>query len=279
MPTVLLLTTDDLPHYDLDTGLLAEALEGRGITVRTENWHDPALATVDADLAMIRSTWDYPTRLDSFLAVLDRLPVPVFNPPAVARWNSHKGYLADLGIAGVPVVPTTVIPRGSTGGLPDTGAEQIVIKPAVSAGAVGVGLFAAGSAAAAAHLERLLSSGDALVQPFQESVRDGERSLIYLGGGYSHAVHKVPADGEFRVQEQHGGVNQAYTATGAEIEVAEQTIAAVPGGGELLYARVDLVGPQSAPQVMEIELIEPELFLPLAPGSADRLADALIARL
>jgi glutathione synthase/RimK-type ligase-like ATP-grasp enzyme len=165
--------------------------------------------------------------------------------------------------------------------LPSFEGADVIVKPAVSAGAVGVGKFAAGSEQAHAHLSSILESGnDALVQPFISDVVDGERSIIHLGGRYSHAVRKIPATNDFRVQEFHGGTNHVHEPSTAELAVADAALAAAPcGPGELLYARVDVVGPVDQPLLMEVELIEPELFLPFAPGSADALARAVVASL
>lgn len=276
MCDVLLLTAESLPHEDLDTALVTAALHERGARVTVVPWTQLDAGSVTADLAVIRTTWDYTFRRDEFLGFLDGLPLPVANPSNVVRWNSHKGYLAELGAAGVPVVPVTMCWRGTPGVLPATVAPRIIVKPAVSAGARGVGLFDRDDPAALEHLAALTAVGDALVQPFEPSVRDGERSLLYLGGEYSHAVRKVPAPGDFRVQTRHGGRNLPHEATAAERRAAQQALECVDA--DLLYARVDLVGTDEDPLVMELELIEPEIFLPIAPGSADRLADAILAR-
>jgi len=279
VPTVLILTTDNLPHPDLDTPPLTAALQARGAEVLVEPWHTLTDAALAADVALIRTTWDYFDRVDEFTRAVHRLPMPVHNPAAIVEWNSHKGYLVDLSTAGVPVVPTTVLRRGSPAVLPFVDAVEVVIKPAVDGGGRGVGRFTVDSPDAGAHLAWVLERDDALVQPFEPTVSAGERSLIYLAGSYSHAVRKIPAEGDYRVQVQHGGQNHPYVATGADIEVAEQTLAAVPGGTRLLYARIDLVGEPNTPVVMELEVIEPELFLPLAPGAADRVAEGLLALL
>ncbi len=277
---ILFLTSQAYSQYDIETCLVADELARSGVDSTTLDWSAPEVPTVRADLAVIRSTWDYTTRLGEFLSVLGRLPMPLLNPLPVVRWNSHKGYLAELGAAGVPVVPTQLVRVGVAASLPPMAAARIIIKPAVSAGAVGVGLFDAGSAAALDHLATITAHSDALVQPFIGEVVDGERSLIHLGGVYSHAVRKTPADGEFRVQEHLGGTNRPYTAAAAELAAAEAALAVVPGGpAALLYARIDLVGSAENPLVMELELIEPQLFLPHSPGAAERLADAIIARL
>ena len=126
-----------LPHEDLDTQLLAGALTELGIGSSTVPW---TLVTdrTDADLAVIRTTWDYTSRREEFLGFLESLPMPVVNPSAVARWNSHKGYLAELGAAGVPVVPVTMVAQGGQALIPAVGADRIIVKPAISAGARGV---------------------------------------------------------------------------------------------------------------------------------------------
>lgn len=282
VPDVLLLTTENLIFDEPDTPLLAAALAGRGVRSRTLPWTDPSVTTTDVDLVIIRSTWDYPAQLRRFLATLHGLPGPVCNPPAVVRWNAHKSYLTQLAAVGVPVVPTMVVPAGSAV-LPELDAAEIIVKPAVSAGAVGVGRFGSGSPAAAHHLGTVTASGDALVQPFVPEVVHGERSLIFLDGRFSHAVRKVPAGGDFRVQVEHGGTASPVAATDADLALARRALDAVPellpGSGPLLYGRVDVVGPADAPMVMELELIEPQLFLDTAPGSADLLADGVLTRL
>lgn len=277
---MLLLTAETLSHEDHETALLAAELAALGVDSSFVPWTGAEVGRSGADLALIRSTWDYTTRLPEFLEFLTALPMPVANPLEVVRWNCHKGYLTQLAAAGAPVVPTELIRAGSPARLPDLDATEVIVKPASSAGARGVGRFAASSAAAVEHLAVLLTSGDALVQPFLPGVADGERSLVFLGGNYSHAVRKTPAAGDFRVQEQYGGVIVAHVASAQELAAAGAALAAVPGGAEeLLYARVDLVGPVTAPLIMELELIEPELFLPHAAGSAAVLAKAAVARL
>jgi glutathione synthase/RimK-type ligase-like ATP-grasp enzyme len=277
---VLLLTAEALPSgaQDADTAPLAAALLARGAGTTVLPWTAPTADwPPDVDLAIVRSTWDYTTRLPQFLAFLDGLSIPIANPAAVIRWNSHKGYLAELAEHGVPVVPVVLIRQGEPAIIPDMGAATIVVKPAVSAGARGVGLFPADSLAAPGHLAQLLLTGDALIQPFQPSVHDGERSLIFFGGKFSHAVRKIPAAGDFRVQPRHGGRNVPHAPTDDELWVAEQALASIDV--PLLYARVDMVAAMEGPLLMELELIEPAVFLDVVPEAADRLATAVLAAL
>jgi len=274
----LLLTAESLPAgaEDADTAPLAAALLERGARTTVLPWTTSAADWPDdADLAVVRSTWDYTTNLPQFLRFLDDLSTPVANPAGVIRWNSHKGYLTELVGRGVPVVPVVLVRQGDPLEIPDMGAETIVVKPAVSAGARGVGLFPAGSSGGSEHLEQLLLTGDALIQPFQPAVYDGERSLIFFGGVYSHAVRKIPAAGDFRVQPRHGGRNVKHSPTTAELRAAQQAVDSIDV--PLLYARVDLVTATAGPLLMELELIEPALFLDVVPETAGRLADATLA--
>jgi glutathione synthase/RimK-type ligase-like ATP-grasp enzyme len=285
VPTILLLTAERLSHEDHETTSVAAALAAVGVESLLLPWTDPSVLRTGADLALIRSTWDYTARLPDFLSVLAELPMPVVNRVEVVRWNCHKSYLTTLAAAGVPVVPTALVraaavQSGAAPELPEFGSAEVIVKPATSAGARGVGRFPSSSTAALDHLESLLTVGDVLVQPFLPDVADGERSLVFLGGRYSHAVRKTPAAGDFRVQEQYGGVIVPHLASAAELTAAGAALDVVPGGAQaLLYARVDVIGPPTAPLIMELELIEPELFLPHAPGSAAALAQAAVALL
>jgi glutathione synthase/RimK-type ligase-like ATP-grasp enzyme len=277
MPHVLLLSIASLPHRDLDSPLLVTALAERGIGSTVVTWSEPESWPAGADLAVIRTTWDYTFRRDEFTLAMDSMPLPLANPAPVVRWNSHKGYLVDLAESGVPVVPSVLIRRGDPPVLPALNASRIVLKPAVAAGGRGAGLFPAESTEAATQLADLLTGGDVLAQPFEPSVNAGERSLMFFGGGYSHAVRKVPAGTDFRVQQRYGGRLLGHQATAAELAAAMKALACVKE--ELLYGRVDLVGAPDQPLVMELELIEPEVFLPMAVGAADRFADAIATRL
>jgi glutathione synthase/RimK-type ligase-like ATP-grasp enzyme len=193
----------------------------------------------------------------------------------VLEWNSHKSYLLELAAAGVSTVTTTLVRQGASD------AEQarvltvypgeLVIKPAVSVGAIGALRAGSSSAAAAAHLAELAAAGDVLVQPLAHSVLDGgESSLIYFGGQFSHAIRKIPAAGDYRVQEHHGGSIVPHEPTDDEFAVAAATLAATPAA--TAYARVDLVQVDGLSAVMELEAIEPQLFLDRDAGAASRFA-------
>ncbi|RIJ77013.1 hypothetical protein D1871_08550 [Nakamurella silvestris] len=281
MPHILLLTTAPLPHADTEIEELASVLESLGARATVIPWFDVPALEEPYDLVVIRSTWDYFQRVAEFHTVLAGLTAPLANSLETVKWNSHKGYLVQLAAAGIPVIPTAVVTAGtSPESLPslDGAAHDhgIIIKPAVSAGAIGVGRYQSRDAAALAHLRELTAHQDALVQPFVPEVADGEISIQFIEGQYSHAVLKVPAADDFRVQEEHGGRTTPYQPSDAELAVATAAIGQVTEG--LLYARVDLVRTADGPKVMELELIEPALFLPTAPGSTEKLAKAILAR-
>lgn len=269
---------------DAENRPLLAALEARGASARVEPWDadDDLAGWSDADLVAVRTTWDYTDRRDEFLAWAGRVAgVAVLqNPLAVLEWNSHKRYLLELADAGVPVVPTRLVPAGSEPGpLSACRPEfrgRVVVKPAVSAGGRGThrGLGPELDEALAA----LVAAGDALVQPAVESIgTEGEVSLIRLGNRWSHAVRKVPAAGGFLVHERHGGRLDDHRPTPREVDVAEAALACSPA--PVRAARVDLVRLDGEPVVMELELIEPELFLRRCPDAPGRLADALLATL
>ncbi|TPG18454.1 hypothetical protein EAH86_08315 [Pedococcus bigeumensis] len=244
-------------------------------------WHDE-VDWASFDLVVIRSTWDYFDRLEEFLDWADRVDSAsrIINSPKVIRWNSHKGYLAQLGEAGIPVLPSLALAKGAARPVERmlaTGWGEVVIKPAVDGGARGALKGPAISPETADHLSRLVEAGDTIVQAYAPSVELGETSLFFFGGTFSHAVRKVPKPGDYRVQAMHGGSEEDHEPTSEELEVATMAMAMAPD--ELVYARVDLLDVTGQPTLMELELIEPDLFLRTAPGSVERFAVAVAAQL
>lgn len=273
-----------LEHRDLvdpEAAVVADELTRRGHHGTALAW-DADVDWAAFDLVVIRSTWNYFGRLEEFLAWVERVGAltRVVNPPAVVRWNAHKGYLAELGGRGIPVLPALAVPRGAPDAdelLAGCGWDDVVIKPAVDGGARQTLRTSPRDPRARTHLQTLVAEGDAIVQPFAPGVQDGETSLVFLGGQLSHAVRKVPRAGDYRVQAHHGGTEQAHEATAEELAVARAALAAAPA--QVAYARVDLVDVDGQPTLMELELIEPDLFLRLGPGSLARFADVLEAHL
>ena len=272
------LCTSTLTHdYDDEAPQVAAELGRRGHDAVAVPW-DSAQKWGALDLLVIRSTWDYFDRLEEFLAWVDSVAAVtrIINDPNVIRWNSHKGYLAELGAAGIPVVESLALPRGAAdpvSQLLGTGWGEVVIKPAVDGGARRTLKAPATAPEAAEHLRGLVAAGDVIAQPYLPSVEQGETSLFYFGGAFSHAVRKVPKPGDYRVQALHGGSEEVHEPTVAEQAAARAALALAPG--EVAYARADFVEVEGQPTLMELELIEPDLFLRLAPGSVSRFADCV----
>ncbi|QFR02522.1 hypothetical protein F9278_13085 [Streptomyces phaeolivaceus] len=274
------------PSRDRDLAVLARALRDAGADAAAVHWDDPAADWAGYDLVVIRSTWDYSWRAAEFAAWVAKTGevTRLANPADVVRWNTDKRYIGDLARAGVPVVPTAYLAPGDPveGALPV--AHEYVVKPTSGAGA----RFAARYTpdlweTAVRHVERMHAEGfTAMVQPFVTSIdTEGERALQFFGGRLLHASRKgavlTPGTAYDADKIAHPDL-VPWTPTEAELTVAERALAAVPGAPELLYARVDLVtGEDGRPCVMELELVEPNLFLWLHPESLPHVVDAILA--
>lgn len=280
--TIAFATCSSLPEGSDDVQALIGALAPLGVAAEPVIW-DAAVDWSRYDLVVIRSTWDYTERRDEFTAWADALP-RVLNPAGIIRWNTDKRYLRDLAAAGLPVVPTRWDPADVPADWP-----EYVIKPAVSIGSGDTARWGPGEEEQArAHLRSLRDAGrTAMVQPYLSAVDTaGETALVYCDGEFSHAGRKAQIltagagiEGPVRGDTARGQVTAA-TATEAELDVASRALAAVPGGEDLLYARVDLIpGPDGAPLIVELELTEPNLYLQHGPGSPERFAKAITARL
>lgn len=280
--TIAFATCSLLPAGSDDVQTLTAACASLGVDAEPVAW-DGDVDWSRYDLVVIRSTWDYTSRRDEFVAWAERLP-RVLNPAGTIRWNTDKRYLRDLADAGLPVVPTRWDPDDIPPGWP-----EYVIKPAVSIGSGDTARWGPGEEdRARAHLRSLRDAGrTAMVQPYLSAVDTaGETALVFCDGEFSHAGRKAQIltagagiQGPVRGDRTRGQVTAA-TATDEELDVAHRALAAVPGGRGLLYARVDLVpGPDGAPLIIELELTEPNLYLQHGPGSAERFAKAIAARL
>jgi len=247
-------------------------------------WDDAEADWGAYDLAVIRSTWDYSWRAAEFLAWAHKCATRtrLANPVEVVRWNTDKRYLGELAAAGVPVVPTRYLAPGDAPDLPDEG--EYVVKPTSGAGARYAARYRADEREAAVrHLARMHDEGlTAMVQPYMRGIdAAGERALQFFGGRLLHASRKraVLAPGTaFDADKVAHPDLEPWTPTPAELAVAERALAAVPDAPELLYARADLVdGEDGRPVVMELELVEPNLFLFLHAESVAVVRDAILA--
>jgi glutathione synthase/RimK-type ligase-like ATP-grasp enzyme len=271
------------PDLSADDRLAADACAARDIQVEAVPW-DVARDWTRYDAIVIRSTWNYHLQPAEFATWIDRCEAAgcrLWNPPAVLRWNMDKRYLLELGAAGLLVPETVVVPQGSIVGLDDVLREQgwtdAVVKPVVSASAFQT--FRAGhangdgQASAQAAFSEAVAARDMLVQKFVPEITAGELSLMFFGGRFSHAVRKVPPDREFRVQEEFGGQVSAIAPDTETLGTCETALSYVPG--PTLYARIDGVTTDRGFEVIEVEVIEPSLFLRHDPAAATRFALSL----
>ncbi len=282
MTRVALVTCRAYPRLAEDDRLLRDALMARGVVAEPVDWDEAAVDWAGFEAVVIRSTWDYHVRADAFDAWingLERMKVPLWNPPGVLRWNSRKTYLRELETAGIPTVPTRFIDQGGASlaaVLQETGWDDVVVKPVVSASAYETWRAARATLAQdAPRYARLLAEGAVMVQPFLPGIMtDGEWSLCFFAGRYSHAVVKRPRPGDFRVQADHGGHYAAAQPSRQLVAEAEAALRAADR--RTLYARVDGCVMDGTFRLMELELLEPGLFLATDAGAADRFADAVI---
>jgi glutathione synthase/RimK-type ligase-like ATP-grasp enzyme len=270
---IALATSSHWPQLAPEESSLIPALTAKGVDAQPAVWSDPSIDWSQFDRVVIRSCWDYHLRLDEFLRWIETVP-SLRNPATVVRWNSHKSYLLELERKGVRIPATLLIRKGAA---EDSRAPMIqgrvIVKPAVSASAYETHLFDS-FGQALDDIQRLARDHDVVIQEFvPEVIGDGEWSLIYFDRQFSHAVKKAPKAGDFRVQQELGGSALAAVASELLLRTAQQALDAVEG--QLLYARVDLVDAAKGPLLMELELIEPSLFLGTDPEATGRFAAAI----
>ncbi len=288
MPTsplrIAFATSDAHPLLTPDDLLAVAALRADGVHVEPAIWSEPTVRWADFDAVVVRSTWDYHHRAEVFRNWIDQLELTkalVWNPASVLRWNMQKTYLRDLDRAGVPVVPTLWLSKGSVVDAAALMAERrwldAVIKPVVSATAFRTWRVSRDEAAggeAAARLRELLTTGDVMIQPFiAEIEREGEWSLMFIDGTFSHAVRKRPTAGDFRMQAEFGGTSVAEAPPPGVVGAAERVLAAAPR--PWLYARVDGIDTSAGFVLLELEMLEPSLFLGTSDSAVDRFARAI----
>jgi glutathione synthase/RimK-type ligase-like ATP-grasp enzyme len=278
---IVLATASDQPAITASDRLYAEALERRGFPVVGAPWDGPRAAFDGAAAVVIRSTWGYYRTSDAFrdwteeMAAASRL----FNPVGLVRWNLRKDYIGKLAAASVRVPQTHFVAcavETIDKVFAETGWSRAVVKPLTGASGYSVELVAREGVAGAVSRLAADTRAGVLVQEFLPEIADGELSLIYFDGIFSHAVRKRPPQGEFRVNSRFGATRSAEMPPRAVTEqgaAALRTLPEVP-----LYARVDGVVRDGQLIVIEVEVLEPALFLDFDPGSAERFAAATIAR-
>jgi glutathione synthase/RimK-type ligase-like ATP-grasp enzyme len=283
--TIAFLSMDDLSGYVFDDDLAIPHLVALGWTVETVSWESQLADWSRFDAVIIRTTWNYQQNLPAFLDKLSLISsqTRLLNPLGTVKWNADKSYLRELTANGATPIPTLWGSNISAVSeieamFAQLGTAEIVIKPTVSANAEATYRLSLNSLlipeAVAAFVSR-----EFLAQPFLNQVtEEGEYSLFYFNGDFNHAILKTPKSGDFRVQEEHGGIIQAVTPTQKLLSEGAKIIEVI--GHDLLYARVDFV--QIEPgiyAVMEVELIEPALYLRMDPSAPEQFSLAIHNRL
>src|SRR6185503_7806088 len=281
-------TYADQPEITDDDRVLAAALGRRAAAVRAAPWDDVSIAWSEAKAVIVRSTWDYHHRRAEFLGWTEHVAArtPLFNAPATIRWNSHKGYLADLAARDIPVIDTVFAEAGSATDVAAVAAQHrwndLVIKPAVSASAHETVRFRSSEHdAAQAHLDRLLARGDAMLQPHLDVLgQRGELALMFIAGRFTHAVRRRSALAATTSMPRSAPAEAPASAI-AFAERALEESAVLTGASEAaLYARVDLAEtPAHGHRLLELELIEPSLFFLHAAEAAESMAEAITSRI
>jgi glutathione synthase/RimK-type ligase-like ATP-grasp enzyme len=272
---------------DADEPLALAALADNDVDVAVVDWDDPEVDWSEFDRVVVRSAWDYPERLDQFTAWLERVDASseLVNPRPVMTWSMDKHYLAELDAAGIAITRSTFVEVGDRPRFPES-EHGFVIKPAVGAGSRDVVRYpdtADARDAAERHIDRLHAGGrSVVVQPTLTNVgRHGEWPLMFLDGKFSHAAHRRVGLAPDGATDDLSAPERSHpaTPTSAMLSLAERTLAHVDAAvGRTAYARIDLVlDDDGQPVVMEVELVEPSLFLPEHPPAAGVLARALSA--
>jgi glutathione synthase/RimK-type ligase-like ATP-grasp enzyme len=279
-----LITWSGLPRGAESERLMLPHLAAAGVETEIADWRSTDLDFSKFDLIVLRSCWDYHLRVAEFIDWLQRVAqaTPVLNAVDTVLWNYNKFYLREVEALGIEIAPTIFVNHVEA-----LGAEQatirswqkIVVKPAISASAHNTRLMDGAPWSAEHELVRIMN-GPFLVQQFIPEIQDhGEISFVYIDGEYSHAALKRPAVGDFRVQQEHGGSMELFHPDSFLLAQANEIVAKVAQVRESLYCRIDTVARDGRLVLMELELIEPELFLGLAEGAAEIFAKAIVKRM
>lgn len=263
---------------DLLVNFLNEKQLNAGLVI----WNDPAVDWQQYDVAIIKSPWDYHDHVTEFFTWLDTisaLGVKLFNPAELVKWNSDKHYLKEIAEAGFPVIASVFLEQGTQPDLlplfEQLNSKKLIIKPCISAGAKNTIVLAIDDVdIQLAVVHQLLKTGDYIVQPFMDEIFEGEWSYMFFNGVFSHAVLKVPKKGDFRVQGAHGGSSSGQQPEQSHVKSAQALVNEFAKGA--LYARVDGIISNNELQLMELELIEPYLFLDTHPDGFLNYYNALM---
>jgi glutathione synthase/RimK-type ligase-like ATP-grasp enzyme len=280
-----LITFGGLPQGTESERLMLPHLAAAGIQTEIVDWRSADRDFSKFDLIVLRSCWDYHLRVSEFIDWLQRVAqaTPVLNAADTVLWNYNKFYLQEVEALGVEIAPTIFV--NDTGRIESSEWHQIrswnksVVKPAVSASAHKTWLFESGAVPDEAELKSKMEGEPFLIQQYIPEIQtEGEISFVYIDGVFSHAVLKRVAAGDFRVQKEHGGSTELFHPDSTLLAQANQIAATVPQVRDSLYCRIDAIARGGKLVLMELELIEPELFSGLAEGAAEKFANAIARR-
>ena len=278
------LTISDLSEFECYDHLLIEPMKSNGLELSFLPWDEKDIDWNDYDYVIVRSTWNYQSRLNDFIGVLNKIEnsnAMLINPIEAIKWNIKKSYLIDLEKRGVSIIPSIFQKEYDPEVIYDTfqkfDCDKIVLKPVVGANASFTELIRRSDLKNSQEkLQSNYSNRPFIIQPFFESViTKGELSLIFFNNKLSHGISKIPKMGDFRVQEEHGGIISLLNRVNNNIlDFCDKILSNLP---EIcFYARIDLLLENDFPFLMEVELIEPSLYFNMKPGSNDFFANELV---
>lgn len=279
MKNIVFLSCDDLSGYVVDDEFLFKAIEINWPELNYDviSWSKPDVDWSKYDVAVIRTTWDYTKRRSEFLAKLAKIEkqgCKVLNPISVIEWNSHKSYLKNLEAKNISIIKSYFLDQIQADDLSALLQKDLkyVIKPIVGATAEHIQIL--NKLDMIDRVKNLQDPKNWFIQPYIEEILTGERSLFYFNSEFSHACLKVPKNGDFRVQEEHGGIISNYEPTIEDFNFAQKVLSAIDDN-LLLYCRIDFLKTKLGPQLIELELIEPSLYFRVAEYSANNFIRAL----
>lgn len=260
-------------------------LQNKGLDIESVIWDDPAVDWTKYDVALLKTPWDYHQKIDAFKAWLDKiesLNIRLLNDYKTVRWNLDKHYLKEIIADGFDVIPSAFLEQGWQGDLfplfEDLKTDSIIIKPCVSGGSKNTIVVHKDEVDDCyAQVVSLLTDGAYIVQPLMNEVQNGEWSYTFFNGEYSHTILKKPKAGDFRVQQIYGGSIDTLYPTEAEIAHAATYVARY--AKDCLYARVDGLMVNGHFVLMELELIEPYLYLSYGENAIEKYYQAIVAQI
>jgi len=272
---------DDMAGFVSDDQILSSELAANNWQTETVSWKTPSVDWAGFDVVLVRTTWDYHHFPEQFTSVIDEIaasPAKLENSADLIKWNINKTYLRELADRGIDIVPTIFVGRNAAefGDWPnELGSERLILKPVISANSDNTFLLSEMSDEA----ENALRLREYMVQLFLNSIIDeGEFSLFYFDGEFSHAINKRPKADDFRVQEEHGGQITKFSADEEMLTIGASVLKQLDETP--LYARVDLIrGNNNKLQLMELELIEPSLYFRFDEDAAAMFVSKLNKRM